>query len=330
MERLATIFLQPLILCCSVTTSGYSKHRLGQLITALCTVTALGVSAHTCLAQSGREWQMARWELWRMELDDSGLKPLDQTPGCSCGSPIWSPDGQWIAYDVTAYTPDPKPTELPAEANTAIIRADGSDRRLLGPGSIPSWSPDGRLLLFQTDQRVVMNRDGTGREVLPGPANGLRWSPRCNRLATISVTPFGRTLSLFDLTTGEEWPILPGPLYISHGFGISPDGRRICFGSHRSGVWLATLDSGGRQASLRALVESGIGYHASWAPDGRRVVYAWRPSELELTQLYVIDVDSADPPVLLPGLDGTRHNVNPAWSPDGKTIVFSRPASPKE
>jgi Tol biopolymer transport system component len=72
-------------------------------------------------------------------------------------------------------------------------------------------------------------------------------------------------------------------------------------------------------------VKKGTAYHASWAPDGQRVVFAWQPTPAALTQLYTLDVDSTDPPKLLPGIDTKHANVNPSWSPDGKSIVFSRP-----
>jgi Tol biopolymer transport system component len=80
------------------------------------------------------------------------------------------------------------------------------------------------------------------------------------------------------------------------------------------------------QASVRWLVQGGYAYHASWSPDGRRVVFAWQPDASKLTQIYLLEVDSNKPPQLLPSLDTTHHNVNPDWSPDGKTIVFSSPA----
>ena len=41
------------------------------------------------------------------------------------------------------------------------------------------------------------------------------------------------------------------------------------------------------------------------------------------SQLYVLDVESNGPPAWLPGQPRLRRNVNPDWSPDGKTIIFS-------
>src|SRR5262245_21969137 len=39
------------------------------------------------------------WELWTINVDGTGLKQLIASPGFRHGSPDWSPDGKWVAYD---------------------------------------------------------------------------------------------------------------------------------------------------------------------------------------------------------------------------------------
>jgi Tol biopolymer transport system component len=86
---------------------------------------------------------------------------------------------------------------------------------------------------------------------------------------------------------------------------------------------LATLDERTMQASVRWLVKTGENYHSSWAPDARRIVFTWKRPNSPVYQLYLMDVDGDEEPVLLPGQDPSRHNTDPDWSPDGKTIVFA-------
>lgn len=76
----------------------------------------------------------------------------------------WSPRGDLIAFEI--YGPGI------AGAHLATIKADGSHfRPITDPevfGRLPSWSPDGRRLVFQGDgpQLYIINRDGTGKRRL--------------------------------------------------------------------------------------------------------------------------------------------------------------------
>jgi Tol biopolymer transport system component len=259
---------------------------------------------------------MASYDLWKINADGSGLTPFAETPGYSCGSPDWSPDGKFVAYDTW------KNEETYNESQVAVIRADGTDIRLLGPGAMPSWSPDGKQLVCHTYSRPttieVLNADGSGREVVINHWGSPRWSPKGNRIASI----LRGGIALHDVATGTEQVIFGGQYNVQHGFSVSPDGMRFCFGNRDGGLFVATLDERTMAASVRQLLKKGEIDHTSWAPDGRRVVFCWHPTD-EKGQLYVMDVDSNDPPQLLPGQDPNRHNTNADWSPDDKTIIFA-------
>jgi len=266
---------------------------------------------------------MASYDLWKINADGSGLTRFAETTGYMCGSPDWSPDGKLVAYDTW------KVGERLTDSQVAVIRADGTGLRLIGPGAMPSWSPDGKQLVFHTYESpqtiCVMNADGSGREVVINHWGSPRWSPKGNRIASILNGGIG----LFDMATGTERSILRGPYTVLLGFSVSPDGLRFCFGDEGGGLAVATLDERTMTASVRRLLKEGAVGHTSWAPDGRRVVFQWQPPNAGNIQLYVIDVDSKDPPRWLPGQNRDRHNANADWSPDGKTIIFaSGPAVP--
>jgi TolB protein len=79
---------------------------------------------------------------------------------------VWSPQGDLLAFEV--YGPGT------AGAHIATIKPDGSHLRYVtdpgAPARSPSWSPDGRHLVFQGEgqdnqpQLYIINRDGTGKE----------------------------------------------------------------------------------------------------------------------------------------------------------------------
>ncbi len=264
----------------------------------------------------------APWELWQIDAAGGGLRRFTEAPGYTCGSPDWSPDGKFVAYDTW---PAGEPLQ---NSQIAVVRADGTHRRLIGPGAMPSWSPDGTQIVCHTygnsPSIVVMNADGSGRETIATHWGSPRWSPRGNRIASI----LNGNIALFDLATGHEHQILHGPYYARQGFAISPDGLRFCFGNENDGIAVATLDKHTMAASVRVLAMAGICHCASWAPDGKHIVAGWQPNGAKFAQLYIFDADGETEPKPISGQDTERSNYNPDWSPDGKTIVFATEKPP--
>ena len=257
--------------------------------------------------------------LWKINADGTGLKQFAGGPETRCGSPDWSPDGKYIAFDTWQ---DKAPNSSPA-VQIGVVRADGTDLRLLGHGAMPSWSPDGKQIVCHTYDNpntcVVMNADGSGRETILNHWGSPRWSPRGNRIASI----LNGNIALYDLATAKERVILPGAYSVHYGFAISPDGARFCFGGRSGDLYLATLDEQKMTAAVQPIMQSGMSHHASFAPDGKRIAFGWEPKEAKFSQLYILDVDAKASTVQIKGQDTTHHNCDPDWSPDGKTIVFS-------
>lgn len=61
--------------------------------------------------------------------------------------PVWSPDGQWLAYDVLSLDP--------ADRGLWVLAANGSSEQYIG-GQNPVWSPDGRYLTYQNTHGTQM------------------------------------------------------------------------------------------------------------------------------------------------------------------------------
>ena len=83
-------------------------------------------------------------EIWIANVDGTGAVRITDTAGKLQGTPRWSPDGRWIAYDVL---------EQSGEYGIYVLdAAGGSPRPLTARGSIPSWSRDGKSIYFRSNR----------------------------------------------------------------------------------------------------------------------------------------------------------------------------------
>jgi hypothetical protein len=103
-------------------------------------------------------------------------------PSPSGRFPCWSRDGHWIAL-----------IDADGEVGNEVfsMAVGGGERRALGEGFMPSWSPtDDRLLFTRLDQReqhiypiVTVRPDGSDERVLTQNGWAGRWSPDGSRVA---------------------------------------------------------------------------------------------------------------------------------------------------
>jgi eukaryotic-like serine/threonine-protein kinase len=87
--------------------------------------------------------------IWICSSDGSDLRQMTslEPGGFTAGSPSWSPDGRWIAFD----------SRSPQSASSIFLldALGGKPKRLTGPGPsdiIPSWSRDSHWVYFSSDR----------------------------------------------------------------------------------------------------------------------------------------------------------------------------------
>ena len=123
------------------------------------------------------------------------------------------------------------------------VNADGSGaRRLtrsLGFDGFATWSPDGRKILYHSQDRragtvagVVMNADGSGKRRLPADGS---WSPDGRKIVFGSDRDGNGEIYVMSADGTGQHLLVPSPSTEDFAPTWSPDGRTIAFLTERDG-----------------------------------------------------------------------------------------------
>ena len=243
----------------------------------------------------------------------------------------WSPDGSMIAFT----------SDRSGDPEIYVSNSDGSGLNRLtyseGRDAHPSWSSDGRSLLFQSprdggDVRIFsMKADGNEQRSLTatkGFCGVPSWSREGRRIAfqcSASVDGFGTPEApwrIFVLGRGQSVPTAasrgPGNDQVP---AWSRDGSKLLFFSDRDGtdqLYEMKLSTG----AIRRIT-SGPASHssASYSPDGRQIALM-RSEPGEKADVYVLQRQTGQ--MIRITTSGPQFGT-PAWSPDGKQLMIQMP-----
>ncbi len=229
-----------------------------------------------------------------------------------------------------------------------------------------SW--DGKKLIWQSsrggyacDKIWAMNIDGSDKRMV-SPAHGANtcsfFFPGNQRIIFASTNHLPGDCPPRPKTPAGAryiWPLYPYNIFTANADGtglrkitdnpkydaepvVSPDGRKIVFGSQREGnfdVYIMNADG----SDVRRLTDR-YGYNGGpwFSPDGRKIVWrAWYPeTDAEKAQwkdsmennyilaypldLWVMDADGSHKKMIL---HNGATNFAPSWHPDGRRIIFA-------
>ena len=220
-----------------------------------------------------------------------------------------------------------------------VVNPDGTGLRQLTDTPIdercPSWSPDGREIVYSTNDGNlrIIKADGSDPKMLQlnfedeesriRNNNHPSWSPDGKRILFVSFdikeddsdiwlvntdgTGLRRLVLQKDIQTNPSW---------------SPEGRRIIYSSAVYGpdfriiqdLWLIRLDSRGAK---RILANDAANVQAEWSPDGTKIAFA--SDKTGNMEIWVMDINGKNPIQIT---NNKGYDADPCWSPDGRHLAF--------
>jgi serine/threonine protein kinase/Tol biopolymer transport system component len=236
----------------------------------------------------------ANGDIWIMNLAQGSETRLTTD---SANSPVWSPDGKWIAFS----------SGREGTTNLYVRATDGAgrDQLLLKTAEAKrpiDWSRDGKFLLFE----VFSPKTAYDIWVLPMDA----------ALANNGNAP----------NAAKPIPYLQSPAD-ENGARFSPDGRFVAYASNESGgsaVYVRPFDPANPTASGsgagKVKVSSGGGTAPFWRADGKELMYTTGRKVWSMDVTTTPAFHAGAPKLLFEGPPGVK-----AADPDAQRFLFDVP-----
>jgi len=217
-------------------------------------------------------------------------------------------------HDATA-DPAVDPQRLLLAAEIYLMDGDGTNPRRLTENTafdgFPALSPDGSKVVFDSNRRraegepfntsdlFVMNTDGTEQTLLIRGSSAT-WSPD------------GKQIAFHASASGTGRPIKPDP-------GAATSDNDIFI------LTVAEFLSNGAKPTNITNSPAAIDDDADWSPSGQTILFTSHavtdnPVNSASAEIYAIAADGTGQPARL--TNNSEEERAPAWSPDGKRIVF--------
>lgn len=241
-------------------------------------------------------------EVWLMRADGTDQRRLLSFPGGRFASPVWSPNGRWIAClkfesGPNNYAVGIELFNLEEGTKTVVL----SDPHLDVWGFI-CWLPDGRLV-YAMD------------EPPPSQSSSNFWAARIDLSTGRLVGPATR------VTSGDGFVVKPS---------VTADGKQLVFNRTKTqvDVYVSEFSATGPRLSTprRLTFDDADDLPFDWAPDNKTVLFI--SNRTGGTNIFRQRIDQTSAEMLV--VDQEKKSAICRLSPDGSQILFSVPTNPSD
>ena len=221
--------------------------------------------------------------------------------------------------------------KVQGEKQLVVMDVDGYAERQLTKGGglnlLPSWTPDGRGLLFTSyrsnnpDLFEIAVADGSVKKVSsrPGLNTGGRVSPDGSKIALTLSQDGNSEIYLLDRSGSvlkrltNQWGIDTSPTW-------SPDGKSIAFVSSRAGnPQIYVMDASGDAGAKRVTFQGNYNQTPSYSPRGTHIAFTAR-DEFNRFDIFVLEVATGK---ITRVTQDQGNNEEPTFSPNGRLLTFT-------
>ncbi|MHB0961811.1 MAG: protein kinase domain-containing protein [Gemmatimonadaceae bacterium] len=260
-----------------------------------------------------------RRELVWVERDGTARAVDSSWSGELSGRPALSPDGRMAAVAI-------------GRGGSRQIWVKQLDRgpasKVAEVGGNPTWSPDGKFLVF-TSPGGVLQRVPADGSALPSPIPGIGSSPSLSHDGKwLLFTTRGNIAGVRTDGDTTIQQVVADPV-TQMGPVLSPDGRWLAYASDESGTFQVYVRPFPDTKVAKRQVSIGSGYAPRWSRSGREMFYADGIYDFWVADVAPGGVFATGTPRRLFSMEAygplSQHQFD--VSPDGRRFLFSRAAA---
>jgi dipeptidyl aminopeptidase/acylaminoacyl peptidase len=242
-------------------------------------------------------------------------------------SPLWSPDGEWLAFS----GPDGlQIAKKDGSGAVQVAKTEATNSPMQLPGAMVAWSPDGKTLAYVSAAPGPETDEASGDPVV---IRRFLYKPDLSEGESRSNDNRRLHIHLYDVATRQTRQLTSGHHH-EHSIAWSPDGSEIAFVSNidededqffNYDLFAVRVKDG---AIRRITATESAEYQPQFSPDGKSILFLGTKrgltdleTTMEDTHVWTVDADGSNRREIGKDIDNRQLAAN--WSPDGKSIYFA-------